>query len=84
MSAASATQLRRDLFQTLDQVLEGDPVEINYKGTTVRIAAVSSATKLSRAVRRNILLVDPQLIIESDQSLMQEMEEDWKRKDSQL
>ena len=64
--ALTATQLRKELFQTLDSVVAGKTVEVSYKGSLLQIASLANASKLSRAVKRDILMVDPQSIVESE------------------
>jgi len=70
----TATDFRKNLFQTLDQAIHGERIQIVYKGSTLRLVAPANTSKLSRAVRRNALLVDPQAIVESDSELMAEVE----------
>lgn len=64
--AVTATQLRKELFQTLDRVVGGQTVEVSYKGYLLQIVSLANASKLSRAVKRDILMVDPQSIVESE------------------
>lgn len=62
----TATQLRKELFHTLDSVVGGKTVEVSYKGSLLQIAPLANASKLSRAVKRDILMVDAQSIVESE------------------
>jgi antitoxin (DNA-binding transcriptional repressor) of toxin-antitoxin stability system len=80
----TATVMRKNLFHVLDRALQGETVEIVYKGSTVRVIAPSDGSKLSRAVRRHALLVDPQSIVESDSALMADLEHQWKQDDRAL
>ncbi len=80
----SATALRKTLFQTLDKVVSGEPAEFTYKGKTLRISTVTNTSKLSKSVKRGILLVNPDSIVESDTKLMDELEEGWQRDDERL
>ena len=80
----NATEFRKSLFQTLDRVLQGDPVAITYKGARLRLVASEGGSKLARAVRRNALLVDPDSIVRSDADLMRELDAAWEAKDRQL
>ncbi len=69
------------MFKTLDRVSAGEPLEVIYKGSTIRLNAGQTGSKLARAKRQHALLVDPGSIVESDPALISEMEreaeEDW-------
>jgi antitoxin (DNA-binding transcriptional repressor) of toxin-antitoxin stability system len=80
----NATDFRKNLFQVLDRALQGEAVEIIYKGSKLRLAPPPDQSKLARAVRRHALLVDPQSIVESDESLMADLEKGWKQDDKSL
>ena len=80
----TATDFRKNLFQVLDRALQGEAVEVNYKGAKLRLTPPPDQTKLARAVRRHALLVDPLSIIESDAGLMANLEKGWKRDDESL
>ena len=75
----SATDFRKDLFQVLAKVIAGETVEIDYKGSTVRLAPVKSGSKLARAKRQNTLLCDPQDIVHSDPGRMKDFEKEWRK-----
>jgi prevent-host-death family protein len=57
----SVTALRKNLYKVVDQVLEtGIPVEVERRGRTVLISAAEPArSKLSRLVRRDTIVGDP-------------------------
>jgi len=76
--------MRKNLFKVLDRALQGETVEILYKGSKLRVTAPSAGSKLARAVRRNALLVDPQSIVESDSALMADLGRQWKQDDKAL
>jgi hypothetical protein len=48
------------------------------------VISPADGSKLSRAVRRHALLVDPQSIVESDAGLMADLERQWKQNDKDL
>ena len=73
----NATELRKDLFQTLEQVVNGEKVEVTYKGHRILLMGEPAGTKLSRAVRREGLLVNPESIVDSDPELLAELESRW-------
>lgn len=70
----TATKLRKELFTVLENVSKGQPVEIDYKGSTIKLVAAQSSSKLARAKRQHALLVDPESIIGSDPELNREIE----------
>jgi antitoxin (DNA-binding transcriptional repressor) of toxin-antitoxin stability system len=58
--SVTATQLREDIYQILDKVLEsGNPVEILRNGRMLRIIAVEPPSKLSRLVKRDCIVGNP-------------------------
>jgi prevent-host-death family protein len=73
----TATEFRKNLFALLEQVVRGETIEVNYKGSTVRIAPASGGSKLARAKRQPTLLVDPDAIVHSDRKLTAKMEAAW-------
>ena len=40
-----ATELRKNLFQTLEKASQGDPVMIEYKGVSLRLEATGRNSK---------------------------------------
>ena len=80
----NATDFRKNLFQVLDRALQGEPVEIIYKGSRLRLDSPPGKSKLARAVRRHALLVEPQSIVESDAALMADLERSWEEDDKAL
>ncbi len=84
MSELTATNLRKHLFEALDKAIQGEAVEITYKGSKLRLAATQNTSKLARAVRRPTLLVDFESIVGSDPELIEEMEQRWRRNDKNL
>jgi antitoxin (DNA-binding transcriptional repressor) of toxin-antitoxin stability system len=75
--SVTATQLRKDLFQTLDKAVQGESVEVIYKGVTITLTAKGSGSKLARAVRRPTMLVSPDAMVESNADLMADLESKW-------
>lgn len=58
--SVTATQLREDIYQILDKVLEtGEPVEILRNGRRLRIVAVDPPSKLARLMKRDCIVGDP-------------------------
>ncbi|MBY0504800.1 MAG: type II toxin-antitoxin system prevent-host-death family antitoxin [Bryobacteraceae bacterium] len=49
----TATQLRKTLFRVLDDVAQGQEVEISHKGATLRIVPASRGSRLARLITRD-------------------------------
>lgn len=65
----TASQLRQNIYQLLDQVLEtGVPLEIERKGRTLRIVPEAPRSKLDNLKRRDCFIGDPDDIVEIDWS----------------
>ena len=79
----TATNFRKDLFHVLDLAVRGESVEITYKGVKLQLVS-ASGSKLSRAVRRPTLLVEPGSIVESDAELMTSLRKTWEKDDKTL
>ena len=79
-----ATELRKNLFQTLEKASKGDPVLIEYKGVSLRLEAITGKRKLAGAVRRNSIIGDPDLLVGSDIKLMDQLEKKWAVEDAEL
>ena len=79
-----ATELRKNLFRTLEKVSKGDPVLIEYKGVSLRLEAVTGKRKLAGAVRRNSIVGDPHSIVGSDVELLNELVKKWAVEDAEL
>lgn len=79
-----ATELRKNLSQTLEKASNGDPVMIEYKGVSLRLEAVIGKRKLAGAVRRNSIVGDPDLLVGSDIELMDQLEKKWLVEDAKL
>ena len=84
MQDVKATKFRRHLFEILDLAIHGESVGISYKGALLMLSSPPGESKLSRAVRRNALLVDPELIVSSDTASMGEFEQAWALSDKTL
>lgn len=66
MTRMSATRLRQNLYQILDQVLDtGVAVDVERKGETLRIVPVKAVSKLERLEPHNAARCDPKDLIET-------------------
>lgn len=79
-----ATELRKNLFQTLEKASKGNPVMIEYKGISLRLEAVGGKSKLAGAVRRKAIVGDPDLLIDPDSDLLEELGSKWAAEDAKL
>lgn len=69
MMSISASKLRGNIYQLLDEVLEtGIPLEITRKGRKLKIVPVKSEGKLQNLERRDCLNGDPDDIVHLDWS----------------
>jgi antitoxin (DNA-binding transcriptional repressor) of toxin-antitoxin stability system len=75
----NATEFRKNLFALLERVVEGETLEVRYKGSAVRIVPASSGSKLARAKRQKTLLCDPDAIVHSDPKLLARMKSAWSK-----
>ena len=80
----TATEFRRDLFKLLERVLQGEAVEVVYKGCAVNVAAHSGHAKLARAKRQHALIGDPDAIVHTDKKLMTHIESEWRKEWSRM
>ncbi len=77
--SVTATRFRKELFTLMEEVANGKPLEIIYKGSKLKLAPVQSTSKLSRLKPHDIFLCDPDSIIQTDPELMAEMEAEWEK-----
>ena len=67
MIKMTATRLRQDIYNILDHVLKtGIPVEIERKGGKLKIFPVKRKSKLDNLKKRDLLVGDPEAIINID------------------
>ncbi len=66
----TATQLRKDVYQLLDRVVDsGEVIEVNRKGKLIRITPVGSASKLaSLKLHPSTISGDPDDLVHTDWS----------------
>lgn len=65
----TASTLRSDVYKILDRVLEtGEPVTIERNGQQLQIVPLQRPSKLTRLVRRESLIGDPDDIVHMDWS----------------
>ena len=66
MKTISPTQLRKNLYKLLDEVLEtGIPLEINRGGQLLRIMPVEKVNKLEKLKKRtDVIIGDPSDLVD--------------------
>lgn len=84
MSSWTTTEFRKHLFPLLERVVQGELIEVTYKGVTIRLSAERTTSKLARAKRQDTLLVNPDSIISSDPEFVKEIEGELNRDWSDL
>lgn len=63
----TASVLRKDIYQLLDQVLEtGKPLAVKRKTGTVKIVAEQPLSKMDRLKKHDCILGDPEELVHSD------------------
>ena len=79
----SITQFRQDIFDLVNQALEGNEVWVSYKGRRFRIAPENQpASRLERLTPLEV--VNPETEQLNDPSLQQEMSRAWEKDWSEL
>jgi antitoxin (DNA-binding transcriptional repressor) of toxin-antitoxin stability system len=72
------------MFLMLQRALHGEPVEVTYKGSSVKLVPAQPASKLARAKRQNALCCDPQAIVHSDAKLLARLDAQWRKEWSRM
>lgn len=63
----TASVLRKDIYQLLDQVLEtGKPLAVKRKTGTVKIVVEQPLSKMDRLKKHDCILGDPEELVHSD------------------
>lgn len=69
--ALTASELRRNIYRLLDQVLEtGIPLEIQRGDQTLKISAVDGPSKIDGLPLRNLFSCDPDELVSSPLELI--------------
>ena len=68
------SNLRADIFRLLDKVIEtGHPLEIERKGQVLQIIPRESVSKLSKLVKHDCILCNPEELVHMD------LEKEWNK-----
>ncbi len=69
----STTEFRKNLFQIVDRVLQGELVEVAHKGRLIRLVPEDKPGKMSRLVQRDTINGTPEDLERGQQQLDDEM-----------
>jgi hypothetical protein len=76
----TAAYLSEHLSEVFDLAVEGETIEITWKGSRLRLSvAAQSGSKLANMVKRDILLVPFDAVVDADPEIMVQLEERWDR-----
>ena len=64
----TASALRNDIYNLLDEVVEGTEIKVQRKGTVLKITRVEKQSKLSRLTRHDCIVGDPDDLVHMDWS----------------
>ena len=73
----TATELRKQLFQTLDSVASGSTVEFSYKGKNMKIVTEMGTSKLARLRPQSYTLVSEREMELAAVEMKDQMQTDW-------
>ena len=76
----TSTEFRKNMFQLVERVLQGELVEIVHKGRLVRLVPEVQPSKMSRLVQRDTINGTPEDLELAQQELDDEMRTAWTRK----
>jgi antitoxin (DNA-binding transcriptional repressor) of toxin-antitoxin stability system len=78
--SVSATDFRKNMFQLMERTLQGEPMELVYKGRVMRLSADQSVSKLDRLTKQPILNGTPEEVEQSLRDLKDQTVRDWDEK----
>jgi prevent-host-death family protein len=76
----STTEFRKNLFQLVDRVLQGELVEVAHKGRVIRLVPEDKPGKLSRLVQRDTIVGTLEDLERGLQQLDDEVRNSWENK----
>ena len=77
---ATSTEFRKNLFQLLERVIQGELVEILHKGRLIRLVPEEKASKLARLTAHDTIDGTLEDLERGQQELDQEMRTSWETK----
>lgn len=75
-----SSEFRKNLFQYIGQALEGDVVQVEYKGRTLRLVPEEKVSKLSRLVPHNTINGTPEDLERWQKEMDDEVRTAWDEK----
>ena len=80
----TSTEFRKNLFQIVERVLQGELVEVAHKGRLIRLVPENKPLKLSRLVQRDTINGTAEDLARAQGQLDEELRASWEGKwDSQ-
>ncbi len=80
----TSSDFRKNLFGALDAPLKGEPLEVSYKGSSLKIVPVGPpVSKIARAHKQDILNVPAESII-GNEELLKDLELEWDRESKEF
>jgi antitoxin (DNA-binding transcriptional repressor) of toxin-antitoxin stability system len=76
----STTEFRKNLFQIVERVLQGELVEVAHKGRSIRLVPEDKPSKMSRLVQRDTINGTPEDLEREQQELDDEVRKSWDNK----
>ena len=76
----SSTEFRKNLFQIVERVLQGDLVEVAHKGRLIHLVPEDKPSKMSRLVQRDTINGTPEDLERGQQQLDDEVRNSWETK----
>ena len=76
----STTEFRKNLFQIVDRVLQGELVEVVHKGHLIRLVPEDKPSKMSRLVQRDTINGTPEDLEREQQLMDDEVRNAWENK----
>ncbi len=76
----TSTEFRRNLFQIVERVLQGELVEVAHKGRVIRLVPEDKPSKLSRLVRRDTIAGTFEDLERAQRELDDELRTSWESK----
>jgi prevent-host-death family protein len=70
----TSTEFRKNLFQIVERVLQGELVEVAHKGRLIRLVPEDKPTRLSRLVQRDTICGTLEDLDQAQKRLDEEME----------
>ncbi len=76
----TSTEFRKNLFQIVERVLQGELVEVAHKGRLIRLVPENKPSKLSRLRQRDTINGTLEDLDRAQQQLDEELRASWENK----